>query len=203
MSRRATAVAGTLLALACAGDAPEPPPESPPEGVHGRAPAASGGIPSIVTLEGAGTVPADTAAAPELDQFGLAFAPRALVVRLGQAMTVSNSEQLAHNVTIRSAENDSTVVNADTDSGESLELSFDRPGGYFVSCNVHPGMTAFIFVTTAPYATVAEPGGDFLLTGVPPGSYTLSVWSADAALRSTHEVEVGAGATEVTLTPSP
>jgi len=208
-SARATAMAGAMLALACAGDAPEPPPESPPAGVYGQAPAAVGGIPSFVTLDGDG-VPAPAGAAtpgaastaaatasPELDQFGLAFSPRALVVRVGEPLVVTNSEQLSHNVTIRLAENDSTVVNTDTDGGESFELRFDRPGGYFVSCSVHPGMTAFIYVTPAPYATVAEPDGRFLLTDVPPGTYTLSVWSTDAALRSTREVEVAAGPTEV------
>jgi hypothetical protein len=94
------------------------------------------------------------------------------------------------------------VADYETDPAASAELLMQREGGYEITCDHHPGMRAFIYVTSAPYAAFAENNGAFRLTGVPPGSYTLSVWSVDPARRSERTVEVTGPSTEVILGPS-
>lgn len=198
----------TTLSLACGGDAPEPPPESAPpaapEGVSGDAPPAVQGVQSVVLLW-----PSDgrTATVPEepavMDQLGLAFLPARLVVRTGQPIRFVNSETLAHNVHVSAAWNDSTVYVADMDPDDSRELVLEQEGAYDVTCDVHPGMSALIYVTSAPYATFAEPDGSFVLGDVPPGAYTAEVWSADSALASERSVEISGSGTELDLTASP
>jgi hypothetical protein len=105
-------------------------------------------------------------------------------------------------VNIRSIDAAATVFNTDTPPNGRAQTVLDAEGGYDVLCDVHPGMTAFIFATSAPHAAFADDGGAFHVTGLPPGEYTLALWSADASVRSERTVEVTAGrATEVTLAP--
>jgi plastocyanin len=199
-----------VLALttgACGGDAPETSPqEAPPaaQGVTGRAPPEAQGVPSVVTLTPVGArLGSPPSEAALLDQLGLAFLPTQLVVRAGQTLRLVNSESLAHNVHIKYTDNDSTVYLADMDPGDRTEITLDREGGYDVTCDVHPGMRAFLFVTTAPYAEFATPAGGFVISGVPPGSYTASVWSAAEALRAARAVEIVGPSTALDLTAEP
>jgi len=134
-----------------------------------------------------------------MDQLGLAFTPNRLVVRVGQPLLFTNSESLAHNVNVSLVDSDSTVYLADMDPADRIEIFLEIEGGYDVMCDVHPGMRAFIFVTSAPYAAVADPDGGFLITDVPPGSYTASVWSASTDLRSERTVEISGSSTELDL----
>lgn len=166
----------------------------------------------MVTLEPAGDTPVggDPPAGegsfppPVVDQFGLAFLPSVLVVRSGGPVTFTNSEgALVHNVHIRSIEGDSTVFNGDTSPGEELSVELPSAGGYDVLCDMHPGMTAFLFATDAPYASAAAPDGRFRLHGVPPGAYTIRVWTSDGGLGEPRDVEVTAGTTELDLASPP
>lgn len=201
----------TLLTLlvaglaACGGDeaSPEPPADAPtaPEGLAGTAPPATLGIPSVVTLlpadDGAVAPPAEAA---HMDQLGLEFLPKQLLVRPGQTVLFTNSESLAHNVHVSYMDNDSSVYLADMDPRESLETALEREGGYDVTCDEHPGMRAFIYVTSAPYVAFAEVDGSFVIPDVPPGTYVASVWSASAELRGERTVDVTAGETNLDLT---
>jgi len=209
MKRGAALAASIVLAAAvgaCGGgsDTSEAPPqqEAPArQGVFGRAPAASGGVPSVVTLQPAEGGPA--APPPEaalLDQLGLAFTPTQLIVRSGQTIEFANSESIAHNVHVQFVDNDSTAYIADMDPADRTSIVLDREGGYDVTCDVHPGMRAFIFVTSAPYAAFADVDGGFAIPDVPPGSYLVSVWSSSADLRAQRTVDVSGPSTEVDLT---
>jgi plastocyanin len=178
----------------------------PTQGVHGTAPVASGGIPAVITLTplsanaGAGRIP--TPAEPVIDQFGLAFSPAHLIVHIGDTIRFTNSESaLTHNVHVRSVDGVTTLLDEDVVTGESIELAMDAEGAYDVLCDMHPGMAAFIFVTSAPYATFAEAQGAFILDGVPSGDYQVTVWSRAESQRRTQRITVGTGATEVQLTP--
>jgi plastocyanin len=196
--------AGWLLAVAaCSGESDETPaadaPAARPEGVHGTAPAATAGTPSIVTLTPvAGGAPSPTPReSPRMDQLGLSFTPTLLMVRTGETVSFTNSETITHNVTLMFSDNDSTVLDADTDPGGRAEIVLDREGGYEVTCTEHPGMRAFIYVTSAPYAVFANNAGSYRLENVPPGSYRVNIWSVDPALRSERTIEVTGPSTEV------
>jgi plastocyanin len=175
---------------------------APPPGVHGNAPSATGGTPSIVTLRPVGPAPALPAReSPRMDQLGLAFTPMFLLARPGENVRFTNSETIAHNVTVAYSDNDSTVLDAETDPAAAIDLLMEREGGYEVSCDLHPGMRAFIFVTSAPYAAYADNSGAFSIADVPPGSYTLSVWNVDPARRSERTLEVTGPSTQVPALP--
>ncbi|MEQ1858084.1 MAG: plastocyanin/azurin family copper-binding protein [Longimicrobiales bacterium] len=199
---------GAVIALsACGGGEPSdaPPPETAlaPQGVFGTAPSAAGGTPSVVMLRPAGApVPLPPRESPTMDQLGLAFSPTFLLARTGETVSFTNSETITHNVRLAFSDNDSTVLDAETDPGAHADFLFDREGGYEVTCDHHPGMRAFVFVTSAPYVVFADNAGAFRLNDVPPGSYTLSVWNVDATRRSERALEVTGPSTEVTFGPA-
>lgn len=203
-----------LAALAAACGEPEreaPPPEAQAaQGVYGVAPTAVGGTPSVITLNPIGPSGTDGAMGsagsgrgepPTMDQLGLVFTPPTLVARVGETVVFTNSETLVHNVRLTFADNDSTVLNVETDAGAQAEFVFDRPGGYDVTCDHHPGMRAFIYATDAQNAVFADNSGNFVLPGVAPGAYELRVWSVDPQLRLEHRIEVSGPSTEVILAP--
>ena len=203
------AFAAVTVGSACSGSEPEQTPEpAAPLGVHGTAPAAIGGTPSVITLSAPSSSPGGSASAsaspqggepPTIDQLGLVFNPTTLVARVGERVLFTNSETVTHNVHLWFADNDSTVLDAETDPGASAEFVFDRPGGYDVTCDHHPGMRAFIYVTQADRTVFADNDGEFFIPDVPPGAYTLGVWSIDPELRQEQAIQVEGPTTEVGL----
>ena len=196
MFSRLSTILSAILVVACTGTSPQTQDTldeiSAPGVVFGQAPAAAGGVPSVVMLSAvSGRSDSGPVFDPEpvIDQFGLVFSPTILLVRVGQTVRFTNSESLAHNVNLRHV-------------AETAHYTFEESGGYDVTCNVHPGMTAFVFASPTPYAVVADLDGEFTLSGVPPGSYTLTVWSTDTALVSERAVEVGEGPTELEAGPA-
>ncbi len=198
-------LATVLVVVAACSDAPAdsrtPEPTPAPQGVFGTAPGAFAGTPSVITLRpsGAATTALQPRENPRMDQLGLAFAPGLLMVRLGETVTFTNSETVTHNVKLTFSDNDSTVMDAETDPAGRVDFAFDREGGYEVTCDHHPGMRAFIYVTSAPYAIFAANNGSFRMADVPTGSYTISVWSVDPARRSERTLDVTGPSTEVSL----
>ena len=172
--------------------------------VTGQAPAAAGAHRAVVTLE-----PADAPSVPLpespvlMDQYALSFLPQFLVVRAGQTVEFRNSEEVSHNVRVVAVGTDSTLFNVATPQGEPYLHLFTRTGEHTVTCDIHPGMTAFILVVEASYATVAEEDGAFAFSDVPPGAYTLRVWHPEETLRSTRQVRIDQGHTALSLDSVP
>lgn len=202
------ALTGTLTAFVVAGSGCADEPRGSARAgarapsVTGTAPAAAGGLPSVIMLEPQPSRPVPPPTEPAvMDQRGYAFIPKLLLARAGQPVEFRNSEDVTHNVHVVDAATDSTVFSAATVRGEPFRHTFDRTGGYAVSCDIHPGMTAFVLVISTLYAVTAEADGAFALSDVPPGSYRVSVWNADAARRSERAVDITDVPTHLTLTP--
>ena len=168
--------------------------------IAGRVAPATRGLRSVVILEPqpprASTVTTDTAV---MDQFGITFIPALLVVQVGQEVEFRNSEDVAHNVRVVDHATGSTLFNVATLMGDPYRYRFERSGSYAVQCDIHPAMSAVVLVVSTPYTVVVEDSGEFSLEGVPPGSYRLTVWSADSSRRIERVVDIGAGRTTLSL----
>ena len=159
--------------------------------MRGWAPPVTGGFRAAVFLTPEGALDLEVPTEPvRMDQFGLAFIPGVLVARAGQEVAFTNGDDVLHNVHLSASATRETVFNIATPIAGAYLHTFDAPGTFTLSCDVHPAMAAYILVTEAPYATVAERDGQFELLGVPPGRYVVSVWSVDAAQRSERVVDV-------------
>jgi plastocyanin len=199
-----------LLLSSCTRDTPEPAASEPraerDEGlveVKGSAPGPTGGFGSIVVLEpAAGVEIPPPSEAAMMDQAGSAFHPKILLVRLGQPVAFRNSEDVLHNVHVVDAETRKTIFNVGTPVVGSYRHVFESEGAYDVSCEIHPSMAAFVFVTASPYAAVADGEGRFEISRVPRGRYRATVWNLDPTRRTEREVEILPG-TELDLTKRP
>lgn len=132
-----------------------------------------------------------------MDQFGRAFIPELLLVQQGQTLEFRNSENELHNVRVDRDGSRSPVFNVATTPFQSYEYSFDSPGFYNVSCDVHQEMRATILVTSTPHATIAGERGDFTFDNVTAGSYDLTMY--DGSRRVERPVEITAARTEIII----
>jgi hypothetical protein len=132
-----------------------------------------------------------------MDQYGKAFVPEMLIARLGQVVEFRNSEDMVHNVIVVKQPTGRSVFDISGAPFEKFEHKFTEPGMYGISCDIHPGMSASLAVTTTPYAAVVDASGQFTLNDVAPGSYTL-LWSGDGR-DSRRAIEVVAPKTDINL----
>jgi plastocyanin len=118
-------------------------------------------------------VPAD---AVTLDQRACRFVPHVAAVRVGQPLTISNSDDTAHNVHAMPS------ANQGFNRGQALKNMADtkvftrREVMIPFKCDIHPWMSAYVGVMDHPYFAVTSGGGRFELKNLPPGTYTIEAW---------------------------
>lgn len=166
--------------------------------VAGQAPPAAGMLVSIVLLEPHAELdlplPDET---PVMDQIGRQFVPGFILVRAGQTIDFTNSEDDLHTVHVKDERGES-IFNVATMMGSTYEHTFEVGGEYSVICNTHTEMFADIMVVDEPYAVVADRDGRFAVPDVVPGRYTATVIQGPD--RSRYEIEIAAGPNEIDLT---
>ena len=126
-----------------------------------------------------------------LDQDKCRYEPRVLGVRVGQPLSIRNSDPLLHNVrangTINQPFNMSTPL-----EGVSFTRTFaTREVMVPFKCDVHAWMTAYLGVLDHPYFGTTAPDGKVVLGNLPPGTYTLEAWH-EALGAKTQQVTIAA-----------
>jgi len=158
--------------------------------------AASGTAVVVLEPKSAQTFPAQTET-PVMDQIGLTFGPELLLVRTGQPVEFRNSDDTLHNVHVSHEETRTAAFNVAIPSGNAFTYTFERDGFYRVGCDIHPAMAASIFSASTPYTALAESDGRFTFASVPPGAWTVTVYTGGRRLQK--DVDVTDGTTEVTV----
>ena len=67
-------------------------------------------------------------------------------------------------------------------------MVFAKPGLVNVYCDIHSNMSAYILVFNHPFFALTEPDGRYSIARVPPGTYTLRVWSELGTVEPKHIV---------------
>jgi plastocyanin len=134
-----------------------------------------------------------------MDQKGLTFRPHLLVVLRGTTVDFLNSDSVGHNVYWKSVGGDKSKGNnlGTWPQGQTKSFTFWDVGVVSLLCNVHPEMSAYIFVLPTPYYALTKADGAFVIKGVPQGHLTLKTWGGGAS--RSKEVDVGSGITNVQL----
>ena len=132
-----------------------------------------GGLANVfVYLKDAKPAPA-TAPAPVLDQIGCMYEPYVFGLVVNQKFKIRNSDPLLHNV------HATPKINKEFNFGQPVkgqenEKVFDQPEILVrIKCDVHPWMLAYAGVCDHPYFAVSDKEGNFKISGVPDGKYTI------------------------------
>ena len=91
----------------------------------------------IPVLAAAGAMPAR--AEQSVDQVDKKFSQDALSVKAGESVTFTNSDQVAHDLSV-SAPDGSHLPGHLQKPGDKVSITFDKPGEYKVRCLIHPKM---------------------------------------------------------------
>ncbi len=110
----------------------------------------------------------------EIDQYGCVYKPHVLAIQKGQSINYKNSDVVPHNVhTLSEA---IPAFNKAVNMGGALEYTYDTEELFFVKCDIHPWMKAWVHVVDHPFFTVTKEDGQFEIDGLPEGQFELEFW---------------------------
>lgn len=102
------------------------------------------------------------------------FTPHLLVIPVGSIVDFPNADPFFHNVF--SLFDGKRFDLGLYEAGTTKAVTFSREGISFIFCNIHPEMSAVVVALSTSLYDVADSGGVFHLSNVPPGDYELHVW---------------------------
>ena len=111
----------------------------------------------------------------ELGQRNFQFDVYVLPVRVGTKVVFPNHDEAYHNVFSYSKAKRFDLGRYLKNETQPAEV-FDKPGVVKLYCEIHEHMNAVIVVVDSPYFTATDEEGNFTLSGIPAGSYTLKAW---------------------------
>jgi len=122
-----------------------------------------------------------------LDQVNCEYTPYVAAVRAGQTIAIRNSDPTLHNVHATPQINKEFNF-AQPVKGMVTEKVFDKPElpPIRFKCDVHPWMFSYVGVFDHPFFAVTDEKGNFKISGLPNGKYTLVAYH-----RRTHTTTEG------------
>jgi plastocyanin len=145
----------------------------------------------VYVKEGAKPGAAPAGKGPVLDQVGCEYSPYVMGVQAGQHFDVRNSDALLHNVHALPKNNKERNVGQPV-KGMVSDFVFDKPEVLVkFKCDVHPWMFAYVGVAENPYYAVTDKDGNFKISGLPAGDYTIEAYHLKAGAKA-EKVTVGA-----------
>jgi plastocyanin len=110
-----------------------------------------------------------------LDQKDCEYHPHVLAFPVGTPVEINNPDGILHNIHSYSKVNPTFNI-AQPKFKKTVEVKIEKPEAINVKCDVHGWMNGWLVATESPYVAVTDNSGNFKLTDVPPGSYTVEVW---------------------------
>lgn len=117
-----------------------------------------------------------------MDQINLNFVPHVLPVEIGTTVIFPNSDKIRHSVF-----SFSKIKEFDFGTyppGTKKTILCDKPGVIPVLCYIHHDMSAYIVVLETPYFSLTNENGEYNITDIPQGNYTLKFWSENIEIKN-------------------
>lgn len=109
------------------------------------------------------------------------FSPRVLGIRVGQPLSIVNSDPTQHN-THPTPKLNQEWNQTQAAGGPPIIKAFKRPEVLIpIKCNQHPWEKAYLGVVNHPFFAVSDAFGNYEIRGLPPGTYKLVVWHEELA----------------------
>ena len=134
----------------------------------------------VIYLEGpdpADHLPANASTQPML-QIDRRFSPDLLAVQAGSTVSFPNMDPIFHN--IFSLSKPKVFDLGSYNKGETRYVVFPKPGIVDVYCHLHPNMEATVVVTPNRWYAQSDRSGQYRISDVPPGRYTIVAWHKSA-----------------------
>jgi plastocyanin len=130
---------------------------------------------AVVYLDGAfaKTVSLST---KEVAQKDLTFVPALLPIQVGTKVAFPNLDDAYHNIFSYSPAKRFDLGRYRPDERPVPTQVFDKPGLVTLRCDIHEHMRGLILVLNTPYFVMTDTTGNFRLSGLPAGRYTLKAW---------------------------
>ena len=109
-----------------------------------------------------------------VDQRDETFLPYVEIVARGGSVVFRNNDTPRHHVYSFSPVKSFEFVLKPGES--SAPVLFDKPGVAAIGCNIHDDMIAYIYVSDTPWVAITDDSGQARISGVPPGSFTATIW---------------------------
>ena len=152
----------------------------------------SGGLANAVVLV-AGVPWSERPSDASINNAGCYFVPRVQVLPTRTVVTIKSEDDTLHS-THAYDDRQRTLFNiAIPFPGLEVQRPFRRPGPVRIECDSHGWMRGWVYVTD-DLGTVTGSDGTFELTGIPPGTYQLTVWH-ERYEGATRQVTVTSGGT--------
>jgi Carboxypeptidase regulatory-like domain len=125
------------------------------------------------------------------DQRGCSYTTHVLPLRVGQDVSISNSDTFNHNI------HPLAKINREWNRIQlpgtpPFSYSYENEEFIHVKCNIHAWMSAYFVVLKTRHASVTANDGTFKLPDLPPGRYTVTAWHELYGTRK-QEVTLGGG----------
>ncbi len=162
---------------------PDPAPPVPNADLYGKygqhnhhaANAAEPASAGVVVLTAETPLPYREMEPPVINQVGLVFEPSVVALQAGNSAEFLNSDPVFHNVFSLSPNKRFDLGRYSR--GSSKRVTFEKPGIVRFFCDIHPEMAGVIVITDSPYYAVTDADGRYHIEDVPPGVYTVQVWT--------------------------
>lgn len=127
------------------------------------------------------------------DQKDCSFTPRIMLIKPRMEGVVLNSDSVGHN--FHTISKGIFNVNKKIQPGSKLVVKNNKirkTGMVRAKCDIHSWMGGYWVVADSPYTVISDADGNFSISDIPPGKYTLKIWHEKLG-ESKQEVVVSKG----------
>ena len=111
------------------------------------------------------------------DQNGCIYNPHVFGMVAEQELLIKNSDATLHNIHSRPNVNkEFNFAMPKVVKEKKSTFAESEPEPFYIKCDVHPWMKAWVLVSDHPYFAVTDSNGNFSIDGIPAGSYEVVCW---------------------------
>ncbi len=127
------------------------------------------------------------------DQMNCSFTPRIMLIKPKMEGEILNSDSIGHN--FHTISKGVYNVNKKIQPGSKLLVKKNKirkTGLVRAKCDIHSWMGGYWVVADTPYTVLSDADGNFSISDIPAGKYTLKIWHETLG-ETTQQIEVNSG----------